>query len=367
MFGKTYYHDTLRKYVILFGTLFNDIWINREDNNGNVKQSIKVPLSYAPREKMLARIENLATEDPLQQPFAAILPRMGFEIVGFNYAPERKLPTRNRFVVQDVSDNGNIRQSQYNPVPYDIEFSLSIFVKNTTDGTRIVEQILPFFTPEWTTTVQLISEPNVTLDIPLILGGIQQDDVYEGSFEERRALIWTLNFTMKGHFFGPIYKKPVINLANTQIFDGTLFDDINDAVGQTDAASRITNQPGLLANNEPTIYTDLNSEQATAVATIQNGSVTQIDLINDGIGYANPVITIEAPPSGNTATAIATVDSSDSLRSIIVTDGGDGYINTPAVTISSPDLISLPTVEIDSESNYGLAVTTESPYPDLGG
>lgn len=364
MFGKTYYHDTLRKYVILFGTLFNDVWINREDSAGNVKQSLKVPLSYSPREKMLARIENLNTEDPLQQPFAAILPRMGFEITGFNYAPERKLPTRNKFVIQDVVGDGDKRYSQYNPVPYDIEFSLSVFVKNTTDGTRIVEQILPFFTPEWTSTVQLIEEPDVTLDIPLVLTGIQQDDVYEGSFEERRSLIWTLNFVMKGYFFGPVYKQSVIKLANTQILDATLFADINDSFGNTEVASRITNQPALLANNEPTIYTSLNSEQATAVASIQNGSVSQIDLTNYGIGYSEATITIEAPPAGNTAAATATIDSSDSIQSIIITDGGDGYIDTPVVTISAPDLVSIPQDQIESENNYGVAVTTESPYPD---
>lgn len=366
MFGKTYYHDTLRKYVILFGTLFNDIWINREDESGNIKQSLKVPLSYSPREKMLARIEGLNTEDPLQQPFSAILPRMGFEITGFRYAADRKLPTRNKFVIEDTTTDNKVRSYQYNPVPYDIDFSLSIFVKNTTDGTRIVEQILPFFTPEWTTTVQLIETPNVTLDIPLILNDTNQDDVYEGSFEERRSLIWTLNLTMKGFFFGPVYKQSVINLANTQLLDATLFADIDTAVGQAQVSSRILNQPGLLANNTPTIYTTENAIQATAVASIANGAVTQIDLINPGAGYLGATVTVSDPVSGTTAAAAATIGSGDSLDSIVITNPGVGYIDTPNVTISPPDLISLAATEIASTDNYGIAVTKKGPNPDQG-
>ena len=368
MFGKTFYHDTLRKYVILFGTLFNDVWINREDNAGNVKQAIKVPLSYGPREKFLARIEGIEqNKDPLEQPFSTVLPRMGFEITGFNYSPNRKLPTRNKFVVEDIDENNQKRMYQYNPVPYDIDFSLSIFVKNTTDGTRIIEQILPFFTPEWTSTIQLIETPNITLDIPVILNNTSSDDVYEGSYEERRALIWTLNFTMKGFFFGPVYKQSVIKLANTQIFDATLYDDIQDSINQVDVASRIINQPGLLANNQPTIYTDLNSVQAEAIAVIAGGEVTDIVLTEPGVGYSDATITVSAPDSGNnTATATALIGAGDSLDRIIISDGGSGYTSTPTITISAPDLTSLSANNISQNSNYGLAVTRQTPFPDRG-
>jgi hypothetical protein len=365
MFGRTYYHDTLRKYVILFGTLFNDVWINRPDSSGNVKQSLKVPLSYGPKEKFLARIEGIdSNRDPQENPFSIVLPRMGFEITGFNYAPERKLPTRNRFVTE-VTDNKTKKKHQYNPVPYDINFSLSIFVKNTTDGTRIIEQILPFFTPEWTSTVQLVDEPpiDITLDIPLVLTGVSQDDVYEGSFEERRSLIWQLDFTMKGFFFGPIYEQGVIKLANTQFFDATLFNDIDDAVGNLDVAARITTQPGLLANNQPTVYTSLNVEQATAVASIADGKITDITIVNDGVGYSEASITITGGGGAN-ATATAIIDTSDSVSQITVTDGGTGYTSTPTVTISAPDLESLPASDIAANSNFGYAITIDDPWPD---
>ena len=124
MFGQTFYNGTLRKYVILFGTLFNDIWVVRKDAGGNVKTSFKVPLAYGPREKFLARIEGLTEDlDPQEQPFAITLPRMGFEITGFNYAPERKLSTINRFVSKPSDTDEDQKRYQYNPVPYDIQFS----------------------------------------------------------------------------------------------------------------------------------------------------------------------------------------------------------------------------------------------------
>jgi len=369
MFGRTFYHDTLRKYVILFGTLFNDIWINRPDSAGNVKQSLKVPLSYGPREKFLARIDGIdSNRDPQENPFSIVLPRMGFEITGFNYAPERKLPTRNSFATT-VTDENTKKKHVYNPVPYDINFSLSIFVKNTTDGTRIIEQILPFFTPEWTSTIQLVDDApiDIKLDIPLVLTSVNQDDVYEGSFEERRTLIWQLDFVMKGLFFGPVYKKEIINLANTQIFDSTLYDDITLAPAGTnpdlDVASRLINQPGLLANNTPTVYTSLNVEQATAIASINNGSVTSITVVKDGVGYKNATVNITGGGGAN-ATATAVVDSSDSIQSITVTNGGSGYTSTPTVTISTPDLQSIAANQIAANSNYGFATTIQTPYPD---
>lgn len=244
MFGRTWSYNTLRKYVALFGTLFNDVWIYRRDDTGNIRQTMKVPLTYSPREKLLARVDGMKNDrDPLKQPFAITLPRMGFEITGFNYAAERKLTTINRFVREDLSDNAELRKYQYNPVPYDIQFALSIFVKNTSDGTMIVEQILPFFTPEWTTTVQLVDEPKIVLDVPLVINDISQEDIYEGSFEERRSLIWTLNFTMKGFFFGPTKHQGVITLANTNFYDSLESDD---------PLSRVTITPGLTANGEPT-------------------------------------------------------------------------------------------------------------------
>jgi len=214
MFGKTYYHESVKKYVILFGTLFNDIWINRKDNTGKTIQSMKVPLSYGPREKFLARLEG----DPnLDQAFAVVLPRMGFEITGFGYDPERKLHTIGKYIKTENVANTQ-RKSLWNPVPYNINFQLSIFTKATEDGLMIVEQILPFYTPEWNTTIRLIDDPEVVIDVPLVLNNVNSDDVYEGNFEERRALVWTLDFTMKCLLFGPDKTQGIIKTVITDLY-----------------------------------------------------------------------------------------------------------------------------------------------------
>lgn len=193
MFGTTYHHNVLRKYVILFGTVFNNIYITRENSAGETIQTMKVPLSYGPKEKYLARLEGNPT---LSNQVAITVPRISFEMVSFQYDPDRKLNTLNR----KVKNN----RYQYQPVPYNIQFQMAIMVKNAEDGTKIVEQILPYFTPEWTASVHLIpSIEDDPWDIPIIMNDISCEDTYEGNFQERRAIIWTLNFTLKGYVFGP--------------------------------------------------------------------------------------------------------------------------------------------------------------------
>lgn len=249
MFGHTWYFSTIRKYVILFGTLFNDIRITREDKDGNVVDLLKVPLSYAPKEKMLARFEN----DPeIDRPFASLLPRMSFEQISMEYDGSRKLPTIGKVTVKDP-DNPSKLKYQYNPVPYNLKFRLYVYVKNAEDGTKIIEQILPFFTPEWTVTVRLIQEMNITMDIPVILDNIGIEDSYNGNFQDRRALIWTLEFTLKGYIYGPVKKTAIIKFANTNFYVPSVPDgQLNTAVGNTDPIERVTIRPGLTANGEPT-------------------------------------------------------------------------------------------------------------------
>lgn len=359
MFGRTFYHQTIRKYVTLFGTLFNDIWVIRGgDGETTAKQAFKVPLAYGPKEKFLARLDN----DPdLDKQFAIVLPRMGFEITGYNYAADRKLPTINRFVTKSVTSDTDLRNYQYNPVPYDIEFQLSIFVKNTEDGTQIIEQILPYFTPEWTTTVQLISDPSIVLDIPIYLTGVTTEDVYEGSFEERRSLIHTLSFVLKGYIFGPTKKQGVIKLANVNFYTASDYDDsIYSANDVGDSSVRITIEPGLLANGDPTIYNTRNTVQATANSTISGGIVTQTNIVNPGLGYANATVTFSASPSGNTATGTATIVG-DGVSYITITSGGSDYVTAPTVTLSAPDLESEDANTIISTDDYGYVIVIDDP------
>lgn len=247
MFGHIFEYDLIRKYVVLFGTMFNDIHIHRYDTENQPLQTIKVPISYAPKEKMLARVD----QDPnLKKPYAITLPRMAFEITGMYYASTRKLQTINR-QYNTVATEENKLKYQYVPVPYDFLFNLYIMVKNAEDGTRILEQILPFFTPDWTATVNLIPEMNFTSDIPLVLQTVNVEDLYEGNYDTRRSLIWTLGFVMKGYVFGPIKKGGVITLANTNFYATPTDGDFGVAnTSELDLMVNIT--PGQLANGAPT-------------------------------------------------------------------------------------------------------------------
>lgn len=240
MFGNSpFYHETTRRYVAVFGTLFNDIKIERRDNNDTLVQTLKVPVNYGPMQKFLARIEG----DPELNAPAITLPRMTFEIVGMNYDGERKLSSTMRNSRQSASDSRTF-DTQFAPTPYNLDFQLNIMTKYNEDGTKILEQILPFFKPDFTMSVKMVDDLDLYLDVAVILNGVSTEDVYEGSFEERRSLIWTLSFTLKGYYFGPVQQKKVIKFANTQIFTST-----TEAV---DPTVKITTQPGLTANGDPT-------------------------------------------------------------------------------------------------------------------
>ena len=247
MFGHTYYFQTIRKYIIYMGTLLNDIHIAREDANGNIYDFLKVPLTYAPKDKMLARI---GADPNLDREAAINLPRMSFEMTNMFYDGQRKLKTQGRIVRKEATDP-NLHDYQYNPVPYNFNFTVYVYVKNAEDGTKIVEQILPYFAPEWNATLNLIPELNIKTDIPVQIMSVRSEDLYEGNFEERRALVWTLDFMMKGYLYGPIKTSPIIKFANVNFYAAST-DDIRDSVGNTDPISRVTVEPGLDANGNPT-------------------------------------------------------------------------------------------------------------------
>lgn len=246
MFGQVFYHGLIRKYVILMGTLLNDNYIVRDDDT-----LLRVPITYAPKDKLLTRI----IQDPnLDNPTATSipLPCISFELIDYYYDETRKLPTINRTVVRDDTNVNKFRY-QYNYVPYNFLFQAHIYCKNAEDGSKIVEQILPFFTPDWTTQVRLIDEMEETKDIPVILNKGSIIDKYNGSFTERRVLVHTLEFTMKGYLWGPVKRSAIIkfvkvNMRITNVPDG----EMSSAVGNTAISERYTVQPGLTANGSPT-------------------------------------------------------------------------------------------------------------------
>lgn len=250
MFATPFYFSLIRKYVILVGTLFNNIKITKTDSNGNVVSLIKVPITYAPKDKMLARI----IQDPgIDRPTATIpLPSISFEMGKMIYDGSRKLNTIGKVSVKDP-DNPNNFKYQYNPVPYNIQFMVYIYAKNTEDGTKIIEQILPYFTPDWTTTVNLIPEANINQDIPVILNNINYEDNYDEGFKERRSIIWSLDLTLKGYLYGPVKKSGIIKFINNNFYIPST-NTSAEGVGITPIAEKGTVQPGLYANGDPINY-----------------------------------------------------------------------------------------------------------------
>lgn len=236
MFGSRFYNSTVRKYTASFGTLFNDIMIERYDEQKQVESRIPVPLHFAPIQKYIAKLR----QDPKHDAHAIILPRMSFEMMDISYDPSRRLGSNlNTRVPGEVDSDIS---STFALAPYNMDFQLNIMVKNYEDGLKIVEQILPYFTPQFTMSVQML-EDHTPIDVNIVLNSVTKEDSYDSSFEERRLLIWTLNFTLKGYFFGPKTDKKVIKFIQTDLYSNIPADD---------SVATINVQPGLTANGEPT-------------------------------------------------------------------------------------------------------------------
>ena len=206
MLGQQFYHETTRKVVVAFGTLFNDIHLVRKDNSGTIQQSMKVPLAYGPRQKYLVRLN----DDPdLSKSTAVTLPRIGVEIAGISYDPTRKLQRVQKFK-KVKGAKANQLDTQYMPVPYNIDFELYILSKQSDDALQIVEQILPYFQPDYTVTINDNTDMGIKRDVPVILNSIAYEDDYQGDFASRRAIIYTLSFTAKFYLYGPVTSSKVI-------------------------------------------------------------------------------------------------------------------------------------------------------------
>ena len=218
MLGTYFYNETIRKTIIAFGSLFNDVYIERKDSAGVAIQTLKVPLAYGPKQKFIIRLEG----DPgLDQKVAITLPRIGFEINGLDYAPERKL---NRIIkkkkVQEATDDKlKSMLTQYSPVPYNIGFEMFVMARNSDDGIQIVEQILPFFQPEYTVSIKEVPQMDTIRDVPIVLNNISYEDTYEGDFTTRRAIIYTFNFTAKTYVYGPVISSKQITKAVDKTYD----------------------------------------------------------------------------------------------------------------------------------------------------
>ena len=264
MLGDYFYHESLRKIIIAFGTIFNNIHIHRKDSNGNVVQSLKVPLAYSPKEKFIARLDQ--QPDLVQDRRVAVtLPRMGFEISGLSYDASRKLNRMGQIKkVRASSTDGKVMNKQFNPVPYNISMNLYSFTSSAEGGLQIVEQILPFFQPDYTVTIRAIPNMNIVRDVPIILNSVDYSDTYSGDFTQRRAVIYTMNFTAKTYLYGPMSNQGVIKTVQSDI--------------GSDTDTPLTREERIVITPNPT----------TADADDDFGFTTTISTFKDGKRY-NPV------------------------------------------------------------------------------
>ncbi len=260
MFGTHFYNEGMRKLTIAFGQIFNNIILQNKSSTGAITKRYKVPLAYAPKEKFLVRLDEQANLE--NREFAITLPRMGFEITGLSYDSSRKLNKMNKLVRVKDGETGKIQNYNWNPVPYNINFSLYSFTATAENGLQIIEQILPWFQPEYTVTIKVVPEMDIVRDVPIVLNSVQYEDSYTGDFTRRRAVIYTLNFTAKTYLYGPMNNQGVIKKVQSD-----LHTDLPDASRE----ERVTVVPN------PT----------TADADDDFGFTTTIGFFDDGKSY-NP-------------------------------------------------------------------------------
>ena len=244
--NQVFYHGLIRKSIVAFGRLFSDVYIDRKQGDsvtGTTVQRLQVPLAYAPKEKWLVRID----QDPnLESNTYVSLPRMSFEIIGYNYDPSRKL---NRMQQIKCGDATNSMTTMYTPVPYNIDISLYILTKTQEDGLQIIKQILPTFTPEYTLVVNAVPDMNIKQEVPVILNAVSVSDEYDGDFQTRRFVTHTLNFQMKINLFGAVGPRGVITEVNANVGQNEDFSNPNRLyVAQGDEVTATVSQENWLDN-----------------------------------------------------------------------------------------------------------------------
>jgi len=277
--GQHYYHRVVRKLVVAFGTMFNNMTLVRYNQTNTAEiERINVPLMYASKEKFYMRI---AKDPDLLNPVQLTLPRMAFEMNGITYDPLRKISS-----FTDVFSDGTTASSykKVKMTPYNFDFNLYAFVRNTEDGMQIVEQVLPYFNPDYTVTIDFMSMDNFKLDVPIVFNSISYDDSHEGDPEATRSIVWTLNFTMKGYLFGPTSDIKMIRKVTANVMDDTFQSNPMKEL-------RLDNGSGLYKINEM-VYQGSTIEEATMTGYVRSWSNnTLIVYDTNGILHTNTDIT----------------------------------------------------------------------------
>lgn len=316
MFGQIFSNRVIRKIITGFGSLFTNTTLVRFNRDGSEQERLVVPIAFAEKEKYIQVLEG----DPLADKNISItLPQMSFDLKGIKYDPTRKLQTTEMNYAKSTS-TGEIL-TQYVPVPYNFDFSLYIYVRNVEDGTQIIEQILPFFTPDYTMRITLVPSMGITKDIPIILNDTEYEVDNTGPHDglDTRTVIWTLNFTVKGYLFGPVNNGHIIKEAITNLFDWVNTDGKN---------LYLVLQPGTLGTFKPgELLTQNNLRTPNATATILNWSPTTNRLYVDNVeGIFSTNSLIVGVVSGATATLINYEITPIPIETIIIRPDTSAYM-----------------------------------------
>jgi hypothetical protein len=321
-----FYHEILRRTVVSFGSLFNEISIKHTDNSGNVKSVIKVPLAYGPTQKFLARLEQ---SPDLNKPVQITLPRMSFEFTGLTYDSTRKSTTTQTFIAKSAVD-GTETKKVYLPVPYNMQFELSIMSKLNDDALQIIEQILPFFQPAYSMTIELVDIINEKRDIPVVLENITMQDDYEGNFSTRRVLTYTLRFTAKTYLFGPVSSatRDIIKKATIGYITGGTTDSPTREIVYSAEPRAIKNYTGIIVTN---LSKDITTED-TLITVNSVGSIvanTYLDIEGEEVfvkRISGNVLTVERGRDGTPITSHlsgAEVKSITTADNVLIEEGDD--------------------------------------------
>ena len=259
-----FYHEILRRTIISFGTLFNGLNIKHKDSSDNTTSVIKVPLAYGPIQKFLARLEQ---QPDLNKSTQITLPRMSFEMIGMSYDPSRKVTTTQTFLSGATSDKASEKKT-YMPVPYNMTFELGIMTKLNDDALQIVEQIVPYFQPQYSLTVDLVESIGEKRDVPVVLESITMTDDYEGDFSTRRVLLYTLRFSAKTYLFGPVSSTTTDIIKKVRV--GYIAADSSGADSRTvgrDVTYAVT--PRATKNYDGVVATNLSNDISLADVTFE--------------------------------------------------------------------------------------------------
>lgn len=332
-----FYHSLMRKYILYFGTIFNNISVVRKNAQDSIEQIVSVPIVYGPKSHWMTRLR----QDPdLYKSTAIELPRISFEIIGMNYDGERKLQTLNKtFKKQGTS--GVVNQ-QYTPVPYDLTFQLTIYSRNSDDALQIVEQILPYFNPDYCATLKLIDNIDYSVDVPIILASVVNEDSYEGSMEsDKRYIFYTLMFNMKAYFWGPTQKSGLIKKAFINFYTDT----------NARRSSIVYEQnTGVFEKYEYVVQNQSDNKLAQGIIYYSNSTVLQLHTVS---GDFEPGL-ITGLQSNAVATAI-TIDTTSNAGERIVIQPAMLANGSPTTNTA----LSVPLDQIGPGDTYGISVNIE--------